>query len=69
VKIELVGGPGCGEVINIKFLNFEVNAPGYGLYARRDRPWLGSGPKGACYGENGHRMYDWIGHKKEVENG
>jgi len=62
MKIELVGGPRCGDVVDVKYLDFNVvvAVPGDvpAKYVRRDRPWLASGPKGGCYGEKGARFYD-----------
>lgn len=63
MKIELVGGPRCGDVVDVKFLNFEtvvsVPASDPARYTRRDHPWMDSGLKGGCYGEKGYRFYDY----------
>lgn len=57
MKIELVGGPRCGEVVDVKYIDHEIEA--FAGYRRRDRGWSLSGKDGGCYGAKGHRMYDW----------
>jgi hypothetical protein len=59
VKIELVGGPECGNVVSVKFLEPLVQVKGV-TYARRDRPFTLSDKHGALYGEKGARMYDHV---------
>lgn len=59
MKIELVGGPECGEVREVKYLNPLLQIGGV-MYARRDRIWALSGKHGALYGENGARFYDAV---------
>lgn len=58
MKIELVGGPRCGEVVDVRYIDHEIE--GFARYRRRDRGWALSGPKGGCYGEKGFRMYDYV---------
>jgi hypothetical protein len=57
MKIELVGGPECGNVREVAYVNPEVQVNGV-MYVRRDRPLNLSGKHGACYGQTGARMYD-----------
>lgn len=60
MKVELVGGPGCGMVLDITYLNQQVDMPGFGMYQRRDQPFTLSEKHGGCYGERGARMYDYV---------
>lgn len=57
MRIELVGGPGCGTVRDVRYLNRELTLDGV-TYLRRDREWSLSSVHGACYGQAGHRFYD-----------
>ena len=59
MKIELVGGPECGEVREVRYLNplFQI---GTATYARRDTAWALSSRHGALYGERGARFYDAV---------
>lgn len=59
MKIELVGGPECGTVRDVKYLNPLLQV-GVATYARRDAAWLLSGPHGGMYGERGYRFYDAV---------
>lgn len=59
MKIELVGGPECGTVREVTYINSEVQVDGV-MYIRRDRPLTLSGKHGALYGERGYRFYDAV---------
>lgn len=60
MKIELVGGPLCGQTMEVKYLDPLVNMGEHGSYARREKPWTLSPEFGALYGRAGHRMYDHV---------
>ncbi len=60
MKIELVGGPLCGEVVSVKYLNGDLDLHLAGVYRRRDKPFALSTPGLAVYGQRGHRMYDHV---------
>ncbi len=60
MKIELVGGPLCGQIVDVKYLNGELDIWGAGRYRRRDKPFALSTPGLAVYGQKGHRMYDHV---------
>lgn len=56
MKIELVGGPRCGELLDVTYIDHEVpKAPGY---RRRDRELMSSAAHDT-YGKSGARKYDW----------
>lgn len=59
MKIELVGGPECGNVREVKYLDASLLLNGV-KYARRDRPFTLADRHGACYGERGYRFYDAV---------
>lgn len=64
MRIELVGGPRCGDIVAVKYVNaaIVVSLPGGGApatYRRRDRSMDLTGGTHACYGTAGHRMYDF----------
>lgn len=59
MKIELVGGPECGEVREVKYLNPLLQI-GTATYARRETAWALSSKHGALYGENGARFCDAV---------
>jgi hypothetical protein len=59
MKIELVGGPECGNVREVKYLDSWLLLDGV-KYARRDRPMTLADNHGACYGERGYRFYDAV---------
>jgi hypothetical protein len=46
-------------VLDITYLNERVEMRDFGVYRRRDQPFTLSGKHGGCYGEKGHRMYDY----------
>jgi hypothetical protein len=59
MKIELVGGPECGNVREVRYLEAVMRFGGR-LYRRRDVALTLSGKHGGIYGECGNRMYDVI---------
>jgi len=59
MKIELVGGAHCGTVMDVKYLDPQVKVGRAELYRRRDKSLMLSSPGLACYGQAGHRMYDY----------
>lgn len=64
MKIELVGGPKCGEVIAVRYLEPLVALKDWEgravTYCRRNRSYAATSPAGAAYGAGGHRMYDYV---------
>ena len=59
MKIELVGGPECGNVREVRDLK-AVFAFGNALYRRRDTMLTAYGKHGGVIGERGNRMYDFV---------
>ncbi len=59
MKIELVGGPECGNVREVRDLKAVMSFGGR-LYRRRDVALTLSGKHGGIYGERGNRMYDFV---------
>jgi hypothetical protein len=57
MKIELVGGPECGNVREVRYLEQDFMFGGW-VYRRRDVALTLSGKHGGLYGERGNRMYD-----------
>lgn len=68
MKIELVGGPDCGCVINVKYIDKELDIRG-AKYVRRDRPFNLSERYGAVYGQLGYRMYDYAAYIRSGKEG
>ena len=59
MKIELVGGPECGNVREVRYLEENFGFRG-ARYRRRDVALTLSGKHGGVYGERGNRMYDFV---------
>lgn len=57
MKIELVGGPLCGALAEVEFLNGTVKVHGQ-VYRRRDRPFNSEKPH--PFGMSGDRLYDYV---------
>lgn len=55
MRIELVGGPACGDVIDVQFLNER-----HGDYRRRDRGLQDPIARERCFSAEGHRLYDYV---------
>lgn len=64
MRIELVGGSRCGEIVNVKYLDQEIpmfDVEGRPVvYRRRDTAWNWTGRTGQEYGLAGYRMYDYV---------
>lgn len=74
MKIELVGGPRCGDVVEVEYLNAAVKFFGREwptevlgerlfevlVYQRRDRPFTLDQRHEDFYSSAGHRLYDHV---------
>ncbi len=64
MKIELVGGSKCGEIIAVKYLESVMILKDWEgrpiTYTRRDRAYAAGSRAGAVYGAGGNRMYDHV---------
>lgn len=60
MRIELVGGPLCGVLAEVEFLNDTVKIQG-SWYRRRDMGYfLDPLTRERCFGMSGDRLYDYV---------